>query len=300
MGISGIAGQMIRKALALAGILTSAVIGSLVLDLQQMVSPALVSGPCEEPTSQWMAGSPKGWCVWESALDEQDDASAGGKPNVIVRIGVKEHNRPLQATVAVTLPADGPVSDAIRRGEAVHDPSDFVSQVAGGIDLGGTYVVWGPPTMSPGDDGHTVVTTTGSPDSSGRAGLRTADPVKVGIRPARYPVDLTVTASERVVVASHVPRAGAKLDKGKLTARLPGEGRLWTVTLGSAQPTTEFITEAWPVAPTWWQRAEPVARAVLKGWGEFADLLLGTLPWILLLLAAHTGAFGSVMGRRPE
>lgn len=300
MGVSDVAGQVIRKTLALAGILLLAVIGSLVLDLQQMMSPTLITGPCDEPTSQWMARSHKDWCVWQGALDEQDDASPGGESGVTVRIGVKEHNRVPQATVSITVPADGPVADAIRRGEALRDPSVFVSEVAGGIDLGKAYVVWGPPTVSPGEDGHVVVTTTGVPSSFERASLRAAESVKVEVRPARYSTDLTVAAAQRVVVASRLPEAAMKLDGGRLMARLPGGGGLWTVTLGSAQPSFDVIPEAEPAAPAWWHRGEPVVRAVVEGWGEFTTLLLGSLPWILLLLAGHTNAFGPVMGRRPE
>ncbi|MEU0947521.1 hypothetical protein ABZ379_33205 [Streptomyces canus] len=284
----------------MAGILLLAVIGALVLDLQQMMSPTLAASPCEEPTSQWMASSSNDSCVWQGPLNEQDQASSGGKPSVTVRITVKEHKRVPQATVSITVPADGPVADAIRRGEAIRDPSVFVWEVAGRIDLGKAYLVWSPPTMSPGDDDHVLLTTTGAPSSFDRSLLRTAESVTVEVRPARYPTDLTVTATQRVVVASQLPEAGTKVDRGKLSARLPADGRLWTVTLGSAQPPSDVVPEAEPAEPAWWHRGELVVWPVVEGWGEFTAMLLGPLPWILLLLAGHTNTFGPVMGRRPE
>ncbi|WP_405930454.1 hypothetical protein [Streptomyces sp. NBC_00827] len=272
--------------------------GSMVLDLQQMLSPSLVVPSCQEQ-NQWLTRAYRDGCVWKLALAKQDGEPPDGKLDMTVHIDIQERNRLPQATVTVTLPAAGPMADAIRRGEAVRRPDAFISEVAGDVSFDNTYTAWGAPTMSPGADGHVVVTATGSPLLYARAGLRRAASVEVAIRPAQYPMDLTVTTTERAIVASHVPRTGTKVDEGKLTARLPGGYKPWTVTLGSDRPPADFISDPATTTPAWWKRAEPVAGAVLKSWGEFTGLLLGAVPWILLLFASHTGVFGP-MRQRPE
>ncbi|MEV6107096.1 hypothetical protein AB0M28_20620 [Streptomyces sp. NPDC051940] len=296
--MGGIARQLIGKATALVGLLVLAVAGALVVDIQQMLSPTLVVTPCEDRNSHWMARDSQTSCVWEKALRQQDSGQEGGASSTTVQIDVKERKRLLEASVAVTLPANGPVADAVRRGEAARRPDEFVYEVVGSIAFANVYVAWGAPTMRPGGDGEVVVALTGSPAPYGWGGMRSAAAVKVEVSPARYPTNLAVTATERVVIASRMPRAGTKVDGTKLTARLPGDGKLWTVTLGSSQPRADIVDTAL-TTPAWWKRAEPVGQAVVTGWGACASMLLGAFPWMLLLLAGHAKAFRP-LNRRPQ
>ncbi|WP_143670100.1 hypothetical protein [Streptomyces sp. Ag109_G2-15] len=286
-----------RRGSALVGLLLLAVIAALTLDVVQMASPTLRSGPCGEPVGRWIAEYPRDdFCVWAGALG---DRSLAAPDAVSLDLTMEERDRLPRAEVRLTLPAHSAVADAVRAGHAVHRPEDFGNAVVGEVRFGDVYPMWDVPTLSPGKDrDHVVVTTSARVPSYLRSRLRSAPSVKLSLRPAPFATSLTLTAEDRVVVASHLP-AGARIDTAKVTARLPVAAGAWTVTLGSAERASEYAVEENPAPPTWLRRVEAIGRAVLESAGNWAVLLLGSAPWLLLWLAARTGAFGDGLGARP-
>ncbi|MDI1454399.1 hypothetical protein NHG22_11345 [Streptomyces sp. ATE26] len=288
----------VRRASALLGIMVLTVLAALTLDLVQMASPVVRSGPCERTDNRWITGYPKDdGCVWEEALTARRQ-SADVLADVSVAVTIEERGRLPHADIRVTLPSRDPLAEAVRAGKAVHDPGLFVSYVVGEVHLGDVYLAWGAPTLGPAPGrGHVVITTQGEVPSYSRAGVRSAASVELFVHPI-LSTRLTVDSDERAVVASHVPGAGARIDIRKLTARLPA-GRPWTVTLGSAKPSAVSPVESNPVPPPWLRRMKAVGRAVLTSWWNFAVSLPGAVPWLLLWFAGRTDAFGPARAGRP-
>lgn len=92
-------------------------------------------------------------------LDEVRQQNPELSTYAAVAITVAEEGDRVRATSELTLPAKGPLVDAIRKGDAARDPAAYVSYLIGYVEVDQSYLAWGPPALASGKDGaHVIVT----------------------------------------------------------------------------------------------------------------------------------------------